>query len=262
MRVVNLLTIAYCCSLGPAEANDTPQPASHTNYTLVLAELDLAMGRSRTSKLILAEDEPSNPSGTTPIAQPADLIAAPSTFSDGKPLPRMMVFDLDYTLWPLWVDTHVRGPLRGSADGLTVQDRSGEAYGFYNEVAGILTAIKAHDIELGAASRTSAPDLARSMLGLLRVPQHSQDGEDGAPKAVSLFDHLEIYPGDKRSHFRSLQRKSGLPYEEMLFFDDESRNRNVEELGVVMQLVPDGVSRAEINRGVEAWRQRHSRQSQ
>jgi len=40
----------------------------------------------------------------------------------------------------------------------------------------------------------------------------------------------------------------------MLFFDDEVRNRNVESLGVVMCLVRDGVTRAEVDRGVWEWR--------
>lgn len=49
-----------------------------------------------------------------------------------------------------------------------------------------------------------------------------------------------------------------VPYEEMLFFDDEARNKNVEELGVVMQLVRDGVTRGEVDRGVQAWRRRRN----
>lgn len=70
---------------------------------------------------------------------------------------------------------------------------------------------------------------------------------------------MEIYPGDKRTHFRKLHQVTHIPYEEMLFFDDEARNKNVEELGVVMQLVRDGVTRGEVDRGVQAWRRRNGR---
>lgn len=42
----------------------------------------------------------------------------------------------------------------------------------------------------------------------------------------------------------------------MLFFDDEGRNRNVEQLGVCFWLVTDGVSRGEVDRGVREWRRR------
>lgn len=72
-------------------------------------------------------------------------------------------------------------------------------------------------------------------------------------------DYQEIYPGSKITHFQSLHKKSGLPYEEMLFFDDESRNKNTEQLGVTMQLVRTGVSSAEIDAGVQLWRKRNNR---
>jgi magnesium-dependent phosphatase 1 len=93
------------------------------------------------------------------------------------------------------------------------------------------------------------------MLKLLKIPSSS----GSSSRAIDFFDHLQIYPGSKTTHFERIHRDSGIAYEDMLFFDDESRNKNVEVLGVTMQLIKDGVTRNEIDAGVKSWRKRYGK---
>ncbi|CEP16849.1 hypothetical protein [Parasitella parasitica] len=142
-------------------------------------------------------------------------------------LPKMIVFDLDYTLWPEWIDCTGGPPYVYDEASNAVINPLGESLGFFEHTATIIALVKAFpDIQIGIASRTHTPEWAKSAIKLLRIPDLDNS------TLIENVDYLEIYPGSKLKHFKSLSQKSGISCSEMLFFDDESRNREVCKLGV------------------------------
>ncbi|XP_008067914.1 magnesium-dependent phosphatase 1 isoform X1 [Carlito syrichta] len=101
-------------------------------------------------------------------------------------LPKLAVFDLDYTLWPFWVDTHVDPPFHKSSDG-TVRDRRGQDVRLYPEVREVLGRLQGLGVPSAAASRTGEIEGANQLLELFDL--------------VRYFVHWEIYPGSKVTHF-------------------------------------------------------------
>ncbi|KAF9448416.1 magnesium-dependent phosphatase-1 [Macrolepiota fuliginosa MF-IS2] len=179
--------------------------------------------------------------------------------------PQLVAFDLDYTLWDLWIDTHVTGPLHRNGDKTNeVLDRHNDVIAFYKDVPPIFHRLKAADVCIAACSRTSTPDLAYQALRLLLVPPpitktngKKRDGSKPVP-AIDYFDQLEIYPGSKITHFKKLHEKTGIPYSEMLFFDDEHRNKEVGKLGVTFQIISSsGLTNRSFEQGLSTWAKRN-----
>jgi len=142
--------------------------------------------------------------------------------------PGLLVFDLDFTLWNAggtWCD-HTDPPYACGSDGVT--DGAGRLIRLYPQVPEILRHFRKGGTPMALASRTHAPDVARTLLRMFEIRD--------------CFHFEEIYPGSKIRHFKSLHQATGVPFADMYFFDDEYRNiRECSALGVNAALVDDGL---------------------
>ncbi|PRT55714.1 Putative magnesium-dependent phosphatase P8B7.31 [Wickerhamiella sorbophila] len=167
-------------------------------------------------------------------------------------LPKLIVFDLDYTLWPFWCDTHVSMPVKALNDNQIIVDSQGDCFTFYEEVPMLLKLLNENkNFELCVASRTQTPAVAKALLQNLHV--------DGQP-SEKIFRSVLYGTGSKVTHFEQLKKLTGVDYHEMLFFDDESRNRDVEhKLGVVFCHVENGMTMHLYKQGIELWRKNYQK---
>ena len=147
----------------------------------------------------------------------------------------MVVFDLDFTLWDCggtWCDC--TNPPYLLRDGY-VSDSDGSRITLYDEVLTILDMLKKNGVKMALASRTGAPDWAMQLIELFGIGHY--------------FDYLEIYPGNKTNHFYLIRKNSGIPFNEMIFFDDEYRNiEELQKLGVKSVHVTSGMTLALIEK--------------
>nr|XP_004227150.3 magnesium-dependent phosphatase 1 [Ciona intestinalis] len=68
------------------------------------------------------------------------------------PKPKLVVFDLDYTLWPFWVDTHFTPPFHKDSDGNVLDSRQAKIL-LYPDSDDILKQLNADGYTIAVASR-------------------------------------------------------------------------------------------------------------
>ncbi|BBN12928.1 magnesium-dependent phosphatase 1 [Marchantia polymorpha subsp. ruderalis] len=138
-------------------------------------------------------------------------------------LPKLVVVDLDYTVWPSYCQ------YKTLMDSPTV----------YPEAVDVIKALAASRVTLAVASRTPALAVAMHFLEKLSI--------------VDYFSYLEIYFTifAKTKHFTALKDKTGFSYESMLFFDDEAKNlTSARKLGVNAILVGEGLNLKALEEGL------------
>ncbi|RLN86473.1 hypothetical protein BBJ28_00004695 [Nothophytophthora sp. Chile5] len=192
----------------------------------------------------------------------AKAAAAPRQW---KHIPRLVVFDLDYTLWFPAVDELSGEPFRKSLDTGAVSDQWGEELHFLPDVHAIMSVLETdpqfHGVTMTAiASRTTEIESAKACMGLMdvsisgSVATREADGLVEKKALESIADYVAIYPRSKLAHFEQFQQQSGVAYEDMLFFDDEFRNVcDVQQLGVTCQHCRGGLTEKAWLEGMQAF---------
>lgn len=152
--------------------------------------------------------------------------------------PDLVVFDLDYTLWPCYCDTHLVPPFtpRPSDDGsvLSVVDYVGFVLTLFPDIHHILLDLYKRGVKVAAASRTHEPEIAKQLLRTFKLVLTS----DSDPIAlIDIFDNLKWGDRSKIYHIKEAvseiyDSNVSLGSLQIFLFDDEPRNRDVETRGV------------------------------
>eukprot|EP00298_Acanthocystis_sp_HF-20_P002100 c12559_g1_i1.p1 GENE.c12559_g1_i1~~c12559_g1_i1.p1 ORF type:complete len:184 (-),score=78.63 c12559_g1_i1:31-582(-) len=168
-------------------------------------------------------------------------------------IPSIVCFDLDACLWyPEMYMLSAGSPFRYDQEKGQCIGRRGEVLSLLGETREIFNILrtdkKYQNVKIAIASRCDEPSWARECLGLFEVG-------DGITLLELIDPKLcEIHGGNKRTHFQSIAQASGVKYEDMLFFDDDSWNiSEVSKLGVVSVLTPSGMTMDKWEKGMQMF---------
>ena len=180
---------------------------------------------------------------------PARARARLLTYLDSLPsqcssLPSLVVFDLDDTLW--WPELYMLdGPPFSKDPQGVVRDRRGEQIYLHEGARVVLDALHSHpklaNVKIAIASRTEYEAWAHTCLELLDVDPAAAVSAANVIPDKRLW---QIFPSNKRRHFDRIQQAlAGMPYEDMIFYDNERGNcTEVSKLGVTCVYTPNGLT--------------------
>ncbi|RNF05123.1 4-nitrophenylphosphatase [Trypanosoma rangeli] len=187
-------------------------------------------------------------------------------------VPRVIVFDLDGTLWApemyeLWGGGGA--PFKvDPKDPNTAIDRAGTKVRFLGETRELLQKLstdpKWSSTSLAISSTCDEPRWAMELLHLFQFTDSS--GKE-VPMLTLFGDLVEIYAANKASHHRTILRKLQerdpsikSDFSQFIFFDNQTNNvANVSSIGVTSVHCPRGMLAGVFQRGIQQWREKQKK---
>jgi magnesium-dependent phosphatase 1 len=143
-------------------------------------------------------------------------------------LPKLIVFDLDNTLWT------------PELYQLRKEPTANQDIRLFPDAIPILELLQSTNIPLAVASRTNKGTWARRLLRDFTIKEDTS--------LESLFpreSYIQIQTGSKKTHFGNLHKATGIAHRDMVFFDDDVRLNLKEisqQLGVLCGHCPRGIT--------------------
>lgn len=182
-------------------------------------------------------------------------------------LPKVVALDLDGTVWcpDMYMLWGGGSPFRVDGDGTrSLTDCRGQKVELMGIAGEIIYDVKndptwaANGTKLAWCSTTDEPSWAQECLRKFKA----SPGGSAGPKVPlkDLADSEQIYKAPtKREHFKRLKKELGVPFEEMIFFDNQRDNiEDVTPLGVHCVYCPHGLTRTIWEQGLAGFAQKSS----
>ncbi|CAM9707127.1 unnamed protein product, partial [Ectocarpus sp. 8 AP-2014] len=180
--------------------------------------------------------------------------------AEKEAVPKLVVFDCDMCLWEPEMFELQQSPTRldeATNSVVAGTDRVKLFKGAEQALLELSTQERFSDTRVAVASSTSRKESAMACLRLFQpfiVRSVTKTCIQGCSRVIETvylllrtFPFRKIYPDNKGTHFKSLQKASGIAYKDMLFFDDCNWGDNCRDVewacpGVVTTKTPNGLT--------------------